>query len=359
MGLGRLLWLRWLMGSIAVVLLAGAITLVLRGADQALKASIDGLDVAAPALPAGEARLFSVKEGESAVEIAARLEEQGLIRSAALFRLLAAYYGVSSSLEAGEYELQRDMTTTQIINKLHRGLVKTEMVTIPEGWRLEQVAEVLEKRGLYNREEFREACKRASFGYPFLDERPADATLEGYLFPDTYFVSPKTDAESFVRRMLQTFDERFTVAMRQQAADRGMTIHQVITLASIVEREAALPEERPLIAGIFLNRLKAGMALDADPTVQYALASNAASQAAYGYWKELSQEDLSIDSPYNTYRYGGLPPGPICSPGLASIQAVLDPEASDYLYFVAREDGSHAFATTLEEHIQNVAKYRN
>ena len=138
-----------------------------------------------------------------------------------------------------------------------------------------------------------------------------------------------------------------------------MTIHQVVTLASIVEREAVRPDERPLIAGVFLNRLLLGMPLDADPTVQYALANESASETVYGYWKELSQEDLAVDSPYNTYRYAGLPPGPICSPGLASIEAVLDPELTDYLYFVAREDGSHAFATTFEEHIQNVEKYRN
>ncbi len=358
MGLKRFFWLYVLTGVVAIALLAGAIALVLREADQALQVSIDGRDV--PALVLGsEPQIFKVKEGETAVEIGERLEEQGLIRSASLFRLLAAYYGVSSSLEAGEYELQRDMTTTQIINRLHRGLVKTEMVTIPEGWRSEQVAEVLEKKGLFSQGEFLKACNSASFAYGFLTDRPAGATLEGYLFPDTYFVAPKTDAESFVGRMLQNFDERFTATMREKATAQGLTIHQVVTLASIVEREARLPEERPLIAGVFLNRLELGMALDADPTVQYALANEQASRASDGYWKELSQEDLSIDSPYNTYRYVGLPPGPICSPGLASIQAVLNPAASDFLYFVAREDGSHAFATTLEEHIQNVERYRN
>jgi UPF0755 protein len=233
------------------------------------------------------------------------------------------------------------------------------MVTVPEGWRLEQMAEALGGKGLFDREEFLAACHRASFDYTFLADRPIGATLEGYLFPDTYFVSPKTNAESFLGRMLQTFDERFTAIMREKAAARGMNIHQVITLASIVEREARLPEERPLIAGIYLNRWNLGMTLDADPTVQYALANESASPATYGYWKELSPEDLAVDSPYNTYRYIGLPPGPICSPGLDSIQAVLNSELTDYLYFVAQEDGSHAFAATLEEHIENVEKYRN
>ena len=358
MGLKRFFWFSLLTGLVAVALLAGAFVFVLRGANHALRASIDGLDVSVPA-SGGAPQIFSVREGEGAVEIGKRLEEQGLIRSASLFRLLAAYYGVSGSLKAGEYELQRDMTTTQIINRLHRGLVKTEMVTIPEGWRLEQMAEALAKKGIFEGEEFLAACQWASFDYGFLAERPLGATLEGYLFPDTYFVSTKMDAQSFVGRMVQTFDQRFTAAMRQQAAGRGMTIHQVVTLASIVEREAVRPDERPLIAGVFLNRLLLGMPLDADPTVQYALANDLTSKADYGYWKELSAEDLAVDSPYNTYRYLGLPPGPICSPGLASIEAVLDPEITDYLYFVAREDESHAFAATLEEHIQNVEKYRN
>ena len=358
MGSRRFLWLYLLTGILAVALLAGAFAVVLRGANHALEVSIDGMDVSAPASE-GEPQIFSVREGEGAVEIGKRLEEQGLIRSATLFRFLAAYYGVSGSLEAGEYELQRNMTTTQIISRLYRGLVKTEMLTIPEGWRLEQIAKALAKEGLFKEEEFLAACQQASFDYGFLAERPLGATLEGYLFPDTYFMSPKMTAEAFVGRMLQTFDERFTIAMRQRATDRGMTIHQVITLASIVEREAVRPEERPLIAGVYLNRLVLGMALDADPTVQYALANESASQTAYGYWKELSEEDLTIDSPYNTYRYGGLSPGPICSPGLASIEAILDSEITDYLYFVAREDGSHAFAATFEEHIQNVEKYRN
>ncbi len=358
MGSRRFSWLNLLTGVLAAAVLTGAFAMALRGTNRTLSTTIDGLDASARA-SAGEPQIFTVREGEGAAEIGERLERQGLVRSASLFRLLAAYYGVSGSLEAGEYELQGDMTTTQIINRLHRGLVKTEMVTIPEGWRLEQMAEALAKEGLFEADEFLEACQRPSFDYEFSVERPPGATLEGYLFPDTYFVSKEMDAPSFVGRMLQTFDRRFTTAMRQQAADRGMSMHQVVTLASIVEREARLPEERPLIAGVFLNRLTLGITLDADPTVQYALASDSADQAGYGYWKELSQEDLSIDSAYNTYRHGGLPPGPICNPGLASIEAVLDPEMTDYLYFVARKDGSHAFAATLEEHIQNVGKYRN
>jgi len=159
--------------------------------------------------------------------------------------------------------------------------------------------------------------------------------------------------------MVEQFERRFTPEMREKAQRLGMSIHQVVTLASIIEREAVIPSERPLMAGVFYNRLKDGMSLDADPTVQYALASaSPESRKKYGWWKtSLTAEDLQIDSPYNSYRNPGLPPGPICNPGLASLEAALEPAATEDLYFVARPDGSHAFARTLEEHNENVARY--
>jgi UPF0755 protein len=158
--------------------------------------------------------------------------------------------------------------------------------------------------------------------------------------------------------MLDNFDRRFAPEMRAEATRRGLTIHQVVTLAAIVEREAVVAAERPRIAGVFLNRLQRGMKLQADPTVQYAVAGPSPSRLAESYWKQgLTPLDLGVDSPYNTYRYDGLPPGPIANPGLASIRAVLEPEQTDYLYFVAKPDGSHAFARTLREHDDNVARY--
>lgn len=302
---------------------------------------------------------FSVYPGDNAEAIAKRLEEAKLIRSVDLFRFIALYYGVDKDLKAGEYELRSDMTSSEIIARLTRGTVRSTTVTIPEGWRLEEVAQLLEKKGIFESKEFLKVTQEGKFDYEFLASRPPGGSLEGFLFPDTYRVPARFDAEGFINRMLKNFDVRFSPAMRQQASAKGMSIYEVLILASIVEREAVLATERPIIASVFLNRLRQGIPLEADPTVQYALAGNPDSVAKYGYWKtELTKADLEMSSPYNTYRHAGLPPGPISNPGLASIKAVLEPATTDYLYFVAKEDGSHAFSTTLEEHNRNVSNYR-
>ncbi|MDH4208981.1 MAG: endolytic transglycosylase MltG, partial [Anaerolineae bacterium] len=185
----------------------------------------------------------------------------------------------------------------------------------------------------------------------------ASSSLEGYLFPETYRIPADYDAAAVLDLLLITFGERFSPEMRQAAADKGLTVHEVVTLASIVEREAVLPEERPIIASVYLNRLAQGMYLQSDPTVQYAL----------GYQEETDQwwkipmsleEDVQVDSPYNTYMYPGLPPGPLCSPGLASIEAVLEPAETPYFFFFSKFDGSHAFAETYEEHLRNQEQYQ-
>jgi UPF0755 protein len=198
----------------------------------------------------------------------------------------------------------------------------------------------------------------AEFGLAAPD--PAARTLEGYLFPETYDFDSQTSPVVLVERLLRQFERRFGEDLRRRAAERGLSIHQAVTIASLVEREAANPAERPLVAAVYHNRLAAGMKLDADPTVQYAVANLDLNQALrYGFWKrDLSSEDLQVNSPFNTYRVPGLPPGPICSPGLASLQATVEPAKVGYLYFVARGDGSHAFADTLAEHNANVDRYR-
>jgi len=303
---------------------------------------------------------FQVRRGETANEIARRLGELRLIRSPLLFRLLVGYYGVETRLEAGEYELHAGMSPTEIISRLHRGLVRTTLITAPEGWSIAEVARHFERQGAVREAEMLAAASRRSYGFAFLDELPEGLGLEGYLFPDSYRVQPGTTAEELVALMLRTFDQRVTAGMRQQAADQGLSLHGLVTLASIVEREAMVAEERPLIAGVFLNRLSRRMPLQADPTVQYALARDPASVRRWGIWKEnLFREDLDLDTPYNTYRYTGLPPGPIANPGLASIIAVLNASQTDYLYFVAQGDGSHLFARTLEEHNRNVRQRRS
>ncbi|MBI2849337.1 MAG: endolytic transglycosylase MltG [Chloroflexi bacterium] len=325
-------------------------------AEEVLQIVIDQLD--GPAGNDTTSRLFTVKEGDSAAVVAQKLQTEGLVKNATLFRVLVGYYGVENGLVAGDYELWPKMTMTEILAKLHGGQVSTIRLTVPEGWRVEEIAAAVEKKAIFRRGEFMDAFRQASANSDFGGMRPPQATLEGYLFPDTYKIRPSYEAMDLIAMMVRNFDVRFDETMRQEAAKRGLTIHQVVTLASIVEREAALPQERPIIASVFLNRLKKKMKLEADPTVQYALVKDHQSIAGDGYWKKnLEISDLEVSSPFNTYRNEGLPPGPISNPGLASLQAVLDPEETDYLYFVAKGDGSHVFAKTAEEHVQNVRRY--
>lgn len=301
---------------------------------------------------------FVVRPGESGAEIAANLERAGLVRSAWSFRLVARLRGAQGDLRAGEYELRPNMASGEIVEILRSG--SDNRFTVLEGWRLAEIADALERRGLAKRDEFLALARSGDFEGEFLRSRPPGASLEGYLFPDTQEILPGTPTREIVQLMLDNFGRRFTTEMRDVAAQRGLTVHQVVTLASVVEREAAVADERPLIAGVLFNRMRRGMKLQIDATVQYAAAGVEPSYSPAGYWKKgLTQADLAVDSPYNTYRYAGLPPGPIANPGLASIRAVLEPAETDYLYFVAKPDGSHAFARTLKEHNENVARYQS
>jgi UPF0755 protein len=210
----------------------------------------------------------------------------------------------------------------------------------------------------FSKDQFLQAVKNGKYDYAFLRDRPKGAltSIEGFLFPETYNVPFDVPVDTLVTLMLSTFDQRVTDKMRQQAAAAKMTLYEVVTLASIVEREAVVPNERPTIASVYLNRLKKKMYLQSDPTVQYALGYQPATKQ---WWKTpvTLEEFLQVDSPYNTYLRAGLPPGPICNPSLASLTAVLEPAQTDYLYFYSRGDGTHAFAKTYEEHQQNQEKY--
>jgi UPF0755 protein len=314
-------------------------------------------EIARPASDNPASVIFTVESGETAGDIALRLKQMGLIKDAELFRYLARYHKADSKLEAGRYELRANMTMMEIIEALQHGRLEEIVVTIPEGWRAEQIAEMLPEKTGIDAAEFLALVRNMDFDYAFLRDRPPGATLEGFLFPDTYYLPAHPTALDLIERMLANFDQRFTVEMRQIATERGMTIYQVVTLASIVEREAVVAEERPIIASVFLNRLAKDMNLDACPTVQYALGYQ---EDTGQWWKTLLtiEEINHVNSPYNTYLHRGLPPGPICNPGLASILAVLQPAETDYLYFVAKGDGSHAFARTFEEHLQNQQKYQ-
>jgi UPF0755 protein len=305
-----------------------------------------------------QAVLVTVLEGESVRDVGERLEEEGVVSSAILFRILVALEGYEGRLVAGDYELEKGMPSVQVIDRLHRGITSPLVVTVIEGMRAEEIADIMRREGVVSREAFLEAIQ-GSYEFAFLRNKPESVNLEGYLFPDTYFFGRTTTVEDAVKQMLENFDAKFSEELREEADNAGLSLHTVVTLASIVEREAQVAEERPIIAGVFLRRLSRGIPLEADPTVQYAVANDPESVAEYGYWKkELTQEDLEIDSPYNTYRNWGLPPGPIANPGLDSIVGVVRPAQTNYLYFVAKPDGSHAFAETLEEHLANVELYR-
>lgn len=318
-------------------------------------------DLAAPGADASPVA-FEVRPGEALAAVAARLEAEGLIRDAGAFRLLARVRGLDTQVQAGAFTLRRDMPAEEVLAALMVAAGESVTVTIPEGKRSEEVATLLANLHLVERAEFLRLVGEGALGaaYPAVADRPAGAGLEGYLFPDTYQVDPEAGAEGVLRVLLTTFEARVTPEIRSRAQASGLSLYEVVTLASIVEREAALAIERPKIARVFLNRLAAApYILNADPTVQYALGFQ---PEANSWWKRpLYTVDLDVDSAYNTYRNPGLPPGPIASPGLASIEAVVDPEPGPWQYFVANDaacDGSHVFAETFEEHQRNIAQYQ-
>jgi UPF0755 protein len=314
---------------------------------------------------AGEAVMLSVFEGQTESEIADQLESQGLIRSKMLFQ--GQFRLAGGALVPGTYTLRKGMSVPQIVDRI-TGAAPAEPVqetastapesfdiTILEGWRIEQIAEEYERLG---GEGGAEAFVAAVDGidrsqFDFLADLPADASLEGYLFPDTYRFDGR-DATLNVATMLTNFGNKYTPEMRQRTQEMGLSIYQVLTVAALVEREAQLPEERPTIADVYLSRWEQNWRLDADPTVQYVLGT------PQDWWPKLSGVDLEIESPYNTYKNDGLPPGPIANPGFASIQAVLFPNDTPYMYFVAKGDtGEHAFAVTKEEQDANVEAFLN
>jgi UPF0755 protein len=301
--------------------------------------------------------IFQVRPGQTAVAIGDELQNRGLIRSALTFRLMVESRGVGDRLAAGEYELSPALTTSEVVDRLTRGDTRRgSMFAVPEGWRVREIAQRLDSQQILSGKEFLELAKASP---PLMSQAPPGATLEGYLFPDSYEVGLKTTERDLVKSMLEQLERRFDVGLRTKGAERGLTPHQVLTLASIIEREAANPAERPLISAVYHNRLSVGMRLQADPTVQYAVAPLDPASVIGGLWKrDLSRDDLQFPSPYNTYREVGLPPGPICNPGLDSIKAAVDPAPVDFMYFMARGDGLHAFARTEPEHRANVEAYR-
>ncbi len=295
---------------------------------------------------------FAVEPGENANTVAARLAEMGLVRDANLLKRYMRYKGLDDQIEAGNFSLSAAMTVPEVAVALTDAAPDEVSARLWEGWRIEQAADSLAAQPHLNvdREEFLRltgAGDQRSDSYSFLADLPASASLEGFLYPDTYRFLPGASTAEVLDRILSQFDSQVTTPMRTDAAAQGLTLYQVITLASIVEREAVHDDERPVIASVYLNRLHIGMKLDADPTTQYAIAT------PDNWWPPLNFDPRTVDDPYNTYLYPGLPPGPIASPGLNSIRAVIYPAATGYFYFRAKCDGSqnHNFSVTYEEHL--------
>lgn len=292
---------------------------------------------------------FVVPKGLSAVSIGDKLEKEGFIRSAFAFKFLVQLSGKSNSIKAGQFTLSPSFTTTQIIDELTKE-PSGVWVTIQEGLRREEIAVKFAKNLKKSDED------QGLFIQEFLSLSKGE---EGFLFPDTYLLPKATTAPAALKILKTTFERRVDQRLQADASLSGLSLAEVITLASIIERETKTDSERPVVSGILLNRLKIGMALQTDATVQYAAAGVRCKVqgAKCQWWQPVSREDLEINSSYNTYKFSGLPPGPIASPGLSSIKAAVYPESSDYLYYLHDREGKVYYAKTLEEHNENVRRY--
>ena len=300
----------------------------------------------APLDPQGAETLFVVEPGESLAAIAARLEASGIVRDRRAVEALARCRDLAQKLQAGEYRLSPAQKPDAILEQIASGRVVTYEVSFPEGLTAAQFADRLAEAGLASRDAFlavvRDPANARALGVE-------GATLEGYLFPETYRFPHGTPPLELARAMVEQF-RRVWSELEPRARERGISMRDAVTLASIVEKETGVPEERPLIAAVFLNRLRRGMRLETDPAVIYGIE---------GFDGNLRRRDLENEAnPYNTYRIPGLPPGPIASPGERALRSVVYPAESDYLYFVSRNDGSHTFSRTYAEHLAAVNRYQ-
>jgi UPF0755 protein len=294
-------------------------------------------------------QFVEVPPGASPNTIGRRLAAAGVVRDLATFRYVLARSGQERRLKAGEYRFDRPLRPREVIDMLARGAVYLRPLTFREGLSIRQMAGIYEQAGFGPASEFTSAATNVSL---INDLDPDARDLEGYLFPNTYSLPRRATASQLIDQMVGAFRAALTDDVKAGAAARGLSVRELVTLASIVEKETGKPDERPMVAAVYSNRLRIGMGLQCDPTVIYAL------ERAGRYTGNLTREDLRFDSPYNTYRYAGLPPGPIASPGRASLEASALPADVPFIYFVSRNDGSHAFASTLAEHNRNVLEYQ-
>ncbi|PKN70835.1 MAG: endolytic transglycosylase MltG [Deltaproteobacteria bacterium HGW-Deltaproteobacteria-12] len=291
--------------------------------------------------------IVDIPTGSSFLQITKILNDAGIIRSRILFYGLASSRLAWLSIRAGEYEFNTSMSPSEVLSKLLRGEIKIYPVTIPEDVSVKEIAEILMKYKLIDEEQFFELAEDEEF----LESLNIQAaSIEGYLFPDTYFLDRSMSTRLIMRKMVEQFWKKVTPAMRDRANKLGFTMHQYVTLASIIGKESGKTDEKNLISAVFHNRLKKKMRLQSDPTAVYDLLN---------FTGAVLRSHLKRNSPYNTYIINGLPPGPIANPGLDSLNAALYPADKNYLYFVSRRDGSHFFSSSLETHNQAVSRYRS
>ena len=291
-------------------------------------------------------KIVLIPRGTTVREITQILEGEKIIKNRFFFEIYLRLIGTAQGLKAGEYGFFNGLHLEEVARMLYEGKVKTYTFTVPEGYSLRQICDLFLKKELLPLEDCLEAVNNTFL----LKEFSGDVkNLEGYLFPETYIYDKLTDPKNLIPSLVEMFFQKLGSFRIVQTFEKNLTLHELVTLASIVEKETGLAQERPLIAAVFLNRLQKGMALQSDPTVIYGVRD---------FDGNLTKTHLQTDTPYNTYTRTGLPPGPICSPGLAAIDAVLNPQDTKVLYFVAKKDGSHYFSETLEEHNQAVRYYQ-
>jgi UPF0755 protein len=320
-----------------VVLGAAAAVWLLMGAERPYKGY------------SGAEQFVDVPAGAGPAAISRRLRDAGVVRDEYSFRVALWRSGQARRLQAGEYRFDQPISAREVIDKLARGDVFLRPITFPEGLTIPQMAQIYARDSGGSANDFAHAAQNAAL---VREIDPVARDLEGYLFPNTYSLPRSTTAAQLVERMVTAFRDVLTPELVDRAAARGLSVRQLVTLASLVEKETAKADERPIVAAVYVNRLKIGMGMQCDPTVIYAL------ERAGRYTGNLTRDDLRFDSPYNTYRYAGLPPGPIAAPGRASLEAAANPADVPYIYFVSRNDGSHVFATTLDDHNRNVFEYQ-
>lgn len=299
-----------------------------------------------PLDPQGLERTFEVSRGKGLSAVAHDLEEQGLASHPGWFSLLARIQKTDAKIHAGEYILSPDMTPLEILNVLVKGRTVLYRLTVPEGVTMVQIAALAAQAGFGPEEEFLDKASDPAFAASLGVEQE---TLEGYLFPDTYYFNKGASPEKVITTMVQRFHTVFKPEWEDRAEELGMTVHQVVTLASIIEKETSVPDERALVSSVNHNRLKKGIKLQSDPTVIYGIKE---------FDGNITRKHLETPTPYNTYTSKGLPPGPIASPGEAALHAALYPAETDYLFFVAKGDGGHQFSTNLRDHNRAVRKYQ-